>query len=63
MAAAEAHLVIARLVLTYDMELCGTTPEDLSIDHVRLVGYPKKAKHTANARGEIKVKITGRVDQ
>lgn len=62
MAAAEAHITIARLVLSFDMDLSGTTTDDLSIDHVRLVGYPKKARHTANARGEIKVKVTGRAD-
>jgi hypothetical protein len=62
MASAEAYITIARLVLSFEMELCNTTVEDLSIDHVRLVGYPKKAKYTANARGEIMVKITGRAD-
>jgi hypothetical protein len=35
--------------------------DDVKIHHVRIVGYPKKAKNTPNPRGEIMVKVTGNV--
>lgn len=60
MAATEIHLTIAKLVLSYDMELCGTTIDDLALDHVRLAGYPSKAKKSENPRGEVIVKVLGR---
>lgn len=60
MARTEIYLTIARLVLSYDMELHGTTIDDLALDHVRLAGYPNKAKKSENPRGEIFVKVLGR---
>lgn len=63
MAFTELYLTIARLVKTFEMDLYETGMEDVQIHHVRIVGYPKKAKNTANVRGEIMVKVTGRVGQ
>lgn len=62
MARTELYLTFARLALAFDMELHGTTIDDVSIDYVRLIGYPKKSRNTAKARGEIMVKITGRAE-
>ncbi|TQS33798.1 hypothetical protein Golomagni_05847 [Golovinomyces magnicellulatus] len=62
MAFTELYLTFARLVKTFEMDLHETSMEDVQIHHVRIVGYPKKAKGTSNPRGEIMVKVTGRVD-
>jgi hypothetical protein len=59
MASAEAYIAIARLVLSCGMELHNATVEDLSVYHIRLIGYPKKAKYTVSTRGEIMVKVAG----
>jgi hypothetical protein len=45
-------LTLARLVRTFDMEICGTTPDDVAVHHVRLTGAPK------HGTGEVKVKVT-----
>lgn len=50
MAFVEMYLTIARLVRTFDMDLHETTVDDVKIHHVRIVGYPKKAKKTGCAR-------------
>ena len=63
MAYAEIYLTIARIVLTFEMDLHETTLEDLGIYHARLVGYPRKVKGQAVGRGEIQVKVTGKVDR
>lgn len=62
MALTEIYLTIARLVLTFDMDLHETTKDDVKLDSVRLIAYPKTSKNGAKARGEIMVKVTGRVN-
>ncbi|KJZ68590.1 Trichodiene oxygenase [Hirsutella minnesotensis 3608] len=57
LALAELYLTIARLVRTFDMELHETTMDNIKIHHVRLIGYPDKAKNRENVRGEVKVKV------
>ena len=63
MAYAELYLTIARIVLTFEMDLYETTLEDVGIYHARIVGYPRKLKGQAVGRGEIYVKVTGKVDR
>ncbi|KAJ5160940.1 uncharacterized protein N7482_007944 [Penicillium canariense] len=52
LAYAEIYLTIARLVRTFNMEICDTTPDDLAVHHIRLTGAPK------HGTGEVKVKVT-----
>ena len=54
MAYAELYLTIARIVRSFEMDLYETTPEDLEIYHVRLVGCPRKG-------GDVKVTVTGKI--
>lgn len=57
MAIAELYLTIARLARSFDMELHETTLEDVKPYHIRILGYPKKAKCSQNVRGEVMVKV------
>lgn len=58
MAYAEFYMTLARIVLTYDMELYDTTHEDVELYHARIVGYPKKSSNPT--RGQIIVKVKGK---
>jgi hypothetical protein len=58
MAYAETYLTIARIVRRFHMELHDTTAEDISIHHVRLVGYPKRKAGTSETYGQVKVRVT-----
>lgn len=53
-------MTIARVVRTFEMNLCGSTVEDVRIHYIRVIGFPKKAKNAVNPLGEIMVKVTGR---
>ncbi|RHZ61391.1 hypothetical protein CDV55_104001 [Aspergillus turcosus] len=55
LAYAEIYLTLARLVRTFNMEICDTTPDDLAVHHVRLTGAPKQGT------GEVKVKVTKKI--
>ncbi|KAM4062720.1 cytochrome p450 [Hirsutella rhossiliensis] len=63
MAFTELYITIARLVGNFDMDLHETTIEDVKLHRAHLFGYPKKAANTANVRGEIMVKVTGRANE
>ncbi|KAF3402712.1 Trichodiene oxygenase [Talaromyces pinophilus] len=58
MAYAEFYMTLARIVLTYDMELYNTTEKDIEIHHASIVGYPKKSRDPDF--GQVVVKVTGR---
>lgn len=58
MAYAEFYMTLARIVLTYDMELYNTTEKDIEIYHASIVGYPKKSRDPDF--GQVIVKVTGR---
>jgi hypothetical protein len=58
MAYAEFYMTLARIVLTYDMELYNTTDKDIEIYHASIVGYPKKSSDPDF--GQIIVKVTGK---
>lgn len=60
MATAEIYTTLARVALTYDMDLYQTTDDDLVLHHARILGYPKRVKGKKSNLGEIEVKITGR---
>jgi len=60
MAYAELYLTLARVIHNFDMDLVDTTIEDVSIGHIRIVGYPKKARGNRTGHGEVTVKITGK---
>ena len=62
MACAELYHTIARIVLTFEMDLYDTTLEDVGIYPARFVGHPKNTKGQAVGRGEVHVKVTGRYD-
>lgn len=58
MAYAEFYMTLARIVLTYDMELYNTTEKDIEIYSASIVDYPKKSKDPEF--GQVVVKVTGR---
>ena len=49
-------MTVARIALSFNMELHDTTQDDLDIHHIRLTGYPKKGM------GEVKVLVTEKID-
>lgn len=58
MAYAEFYKTLARIVLTYDMELYNTTDKDIEIYHANVVGYPRKSKDPDF--GQVTIKVIGR---
>lgn len=54
MAYAEIYLTIAKIVTKFEMRLFETIEQDLTMHHVRVVGYPKKGL------GDVKVRIAPR---
>ena len=63
MAYAEIYLTIARIVRSFKMDLYNTTMEDIKVYHARIVGYPRKVKGQKEGRGEVKVKVTKKIDK
>lgn len=61
MAYAELYMTIARIVRSFKMDLYETTLADVGIYHARIVGYPKTIKGQGKGRGEVQVKVTGKV--
>jgi len=61
MAYAETYLAIARIVHRFQLELHDTTSQDISIHHVRLVGYPKREAGASETYGEVKVRVISKL--
>jgi hypothetical protein len=62
MAYSEIYLTLARVVRTFDKELCDTTEADVIPYHARIQPYPKGVYGSAvDGRGEVKVKVRRRL--
>lgn len=61
LAVTEVFATLSRVVTTFDMELYETTVSDVGMDYVRGIGYPRKPKGPRNQRGQVIVKVNGRI--
>lgn len=58
----ELYMTLARVSRQFDMELVDTTAKDLAVERVHIMGYPRLVGGRTNGEGEVKVKVTHKLE-